>query len=142
MYERILIPTDGSDGAEAALEHGINLAEHYDAAVDLVYVVDEAIYEHYGGVDALEHAETSLEERGDEILTTARERVAAADLPVDTHVEHTTPAEGIVDVADAVDADLIVMGTEPRSTERRRFLGSVSERVARMSSLPVHLVKA
>ncbi|MEF8777266.1 MAG: universal stress protein, partial [Haloarculaceae archaeon] len=142
MYETILIPTDGSNGSEKALEHGIDIAEKYGATVHLVYVIDVGVYDHYGGVDAFEHAEEALEETGDELLAEARERVEAASLPVESHKARTTPHEGISDTADRIDADLIVMGTERRPAEYRHMIGSVSERVIRTSPVPVHLVKA
>jgi len=142
MYDTILIPTDGSDGANEALRHGIDLAEKYDATVHLVYVVDEGVFGHYGGVDAIEHAEEALEDAGERALHAARERVEASSLPVEVHVERTTPHEGIVDAARQVGADLVVMGTERRSEEYRHVLGSVTERVIRASPVPVHVVKA
>ena len=142
MYETILIPTDGSDGANEALRHGIDLAEKYDATVHLVYVVDEGVFGHYGGIDAIEHAEEALAEAGEMALKVARERVEASSLPVETHVERTTPHDGIVDAARQVGADLVVMGTERRSEEYRHLLGSVTERVVRASPVPVHVVKA
>ncbi|EHK02155.1 hypothetical protein HRED_05458 [Candidatus Haloredivivus sp. G17] len=40
MYDRILIPTDGSKGAEAAVEHAAVIAEKFDAEVHIIYVVD------------------------------------------------------------------------------------------------------
>jgi len=140
MYDRILVPTDGSAGSNEALRHGIDLAQKYDATVHLVYAVDEGIYGHYGGIDAIEHAEEALKEAGEEALQAARERAESASVPVEVHVEHTTPHEGIIDTARQVGADLIVMGTERRSEEYRRMLGSVSERVVRLSPIPVHLV--
>jgi len=142
MYESILVPIDGSAGSEEALRHGIDLADHYDATVHLVHVVDEDVYGHYGGIDAIEHAEEALEDTGREALEQARARVESASLPVETHMEHTTTHEGIVDTARQVGADLIVMGTEQRSAEYERFIGKVSDRVLKMSSIPVHLVKA
>lgn len=141
MYDTILVPADGSEGANAALRHGIDLAEKYDATVHLVYVVDEGVFGHYGGIDVIEHAEEALAEAGEDALRAARERVEAADRPVETHVERTDPHEGILDAARRVGADLIVMGTERRSDEYRRLIGSVSERVLRLSPVPVHLVK-
>lgn len=142
MYESILIPIDGSAGSAAALTHGIDLAAHYDATVHLVHVVDEDVYEHYGGIDAIEHAEEALVETGQDALAKAEARVESASLPVETHMEHTTTHEGIVDTARQVGADLIVMGTEQRSEEYERFIGKVSDRVVRTSPIPVHLVKA
>jgi nucleotide-binding universal stress UspA family protein/ribosomal protein S18 acetylase RimI-like enzyme len=142
MYDTILIPADGSEGANEALRHGIDLAERYGSTVHLVYVVDEGVFGHYGGVDAIEHAEEALEEAGEEALRDARERVEAASIPVETHVERTTPHRGIVGTARRVGADLIVMGTEEHSEEYRHLLGSVTERVLRTSSIPVHVVTA
>jgi nucleotide-binding universal stress UspA family protein len=142
MYSTILVPIDGSDGSEEALRHGVDLAERYDATVHLVYVVDEGIYSHYGGIDAIERAEEALEEAGEAALESARERVEAASLPVETHVERAAPHEGIVDASRHVGADLVVMGTERRSDEYRTLLGSVTERVLHASAVPVHVVKA
>lgn len=142
MYDTTLVPVDGSDGANEALRHGIDLANRYDATVHLVYVVDEGIYGHYGGIDAVERAEEALEAAGETELERARDRVEAASIPVETHVERATPHEGIVDARRRVDADLMVMGTERRPDEYRHLLGSVTERVLRASSVPVHAVKA
>ena len=142
MYSTILVPVDGSDGSNEALGHGIDLAEKYDATVHLVYVVDEGVYGHYGGIDAIERAEEALVEAGEATLETARDRVEAASVPVETHVERATPHEGIVDASRQVGADLIVMGTERRSDEYRNLLGSVTERVLHASAVPVHVVKA
>jgi len=142
MYETILVPTDESEGSREALRHAIDIAEKYGATVHLVHVVDERVYAHYGGVDAIEHAEEALADAGEAALDAAAERVEAASLPVQVHVERAVPWEGIVDTARLVGADLVVMGTEPRSGEYRRLIGSVSERVLRTSSVPVHLVKA
>ena len=141
MYSTILVPIDGSAGAAEALDHGIDIARHYDATVHLVYVVDEGIYGHYGGIDAIEHAEEAMENAGQKYLEAARDRVESAELPVAVHIEHALPHEGIVSIARRVAADLIVMGTERRSGEYRRMLGSVSERVIHLSPVPIHLVK-
>ncbi|MGM0592474.1 MAG: GNAT family N-acetyltransferase [Halobacteriota archaeon] len=142
MYDDILVPTDGSDGSNEALRHGIDLAQKYDATVHLVYIVDEGIYGHYGGIDAIDNVEEVLEKTGQEILRVASEEVEAASLPVETHLSHSTPHEGILDTARQAGADLIVMGTEHRSADYRHMLGSVTERVIRTSSIPVHVVKA
>ncbi|MFB6080337.1 MAG: universal stress protein [Haloferacaceae archaeon] len=142
MYDAMLVPTDGSAGSNEALRHGIDLAKTYDATIHLVYVVDEGIFGQYGGVDAIEHVEAALEEAGEEALHVAHDRVEAASIPVEVHVERATPSEGILDVARQVGADLVVMGTERQSEEYRRLLGSVSERVVRRCPVPVHLVKA
>lgn len=43
MYTDILIPTDGSQGAQAAIEHGLEIAQQYEATVHVLYVVDKRV---------------------------------------------------------------------------------------------------
>ena len=142
MYGDVLVPTDGSAGAAEALRHGLDLAEKYDATVHLVYVVDERVFGHYSTDDAIERVETALEATGEAALRSARNQSEAAGRSVETHLVHGIPDEAIVRSAREVGADLVVMGTERRSDEYRRLLGSVTERVVRRSPVPVHLVKA
>lgn len=140
MYDRILIPTDGSDGSGAAVDSGVDLARHYDAAVYLLYVVDDDVYGHYAGVDAIENAESALQERGERVLSAAADEADEVDVTTDLVRGH--PHEAILAYADEADVDLVVMGTERHTGEYRRLLGSVTERVVRLSELPVHVVKA
>ncbi|WP_327052114.1 universal stress protein [Halomicrococcus gelatinilyticus] len=140
MYDRILIPTDGSDGSGAAVDSGFDLARQCDASVHLLYVVDDDVYGHYAGVDAIENAEPALEEQGERVLSAAAAEADGVD--VTTEIVRGHPHEEILACADDVDADLVVMGTEQHTGEYRRLLGSVTERVVRMSDGPVHVVKA
>ncbi|MFW5970225.1 MAG: universal stress protein, partial [Halofilum sp. (in: g-proteobacteria)] len=75
MYEKILYPTDGSDGAEAALEHAIDHALRYDASLHVLYVIEETIPAMEAGApDVLE----ALEERGEAVIDDVRERAKDA----------------------------------------------------------------
>lgn len=140
MYDTILVPTDGSPGSRLAVEHAVSLAERYDATLHCLSVVDEEVYGHYAGVDAIENAEEALAERAEEALAAAVSEADAADVPVETRVERGVPHEVIHRAAS--DVDLVVMGTERRSGEYRRLLGSVTERVVRLTDTPVLVVKA
>lgn len=133
MYDRVLFPTDGSEGAEAALEHALEFARRFDAPVHVLYVVDLTLgYETdvYVGptIDALEDV-------GEEHVEAVRERAEAAGVEVTTAVVDGTPARAIVDAAD--DGDLIVMGTHGRTGLERYLVGSTTEKVVRTSHVPV-----
>jgi nucleotide-binding universal stress UspA family protein len=137
MYETILVPTDGSSQSDAALDHAVTLARHHDATIHILYVADtnrDSLTAQGGEVvDALE-----LE--GDRITSEAVERVEPGVDVVDT-VEAGDPVETILDYATSVGADLVVMGTHGRRGLDRYLLGSTTERVVRLSSIPVLTVR-
>lgn len=145
MYDRILLPTDGSDGVDQATEHAIEAAKRYDAELHVLYVVDSAVVNAYSGdefVHEFEGAEQTLEDQGLEAVSAVAERAEADGVDdVVTEVVHGTPDEEILRYIDDNDVDLTVMGSKDRPGNYRRLLGSVTERVARMSSAPVSIVK-
>lgn len=142
MYDTVLIPSDGSDHARRAAEHGLNLARAFDAEVHVVNVVDvqsAAGVFSAGGVDEefVERLETDARETVERIASLADESV-----PVHTAVVRGQPADGILDYEDENDADLIVMGTHGRTGLGRFVTGSVTERVVRLSDVLVLTVRA
>ena len=144
MYDRILLPTDAEKGAELATEHAIAVAESSGADLHLLYVVDSDVYSSYTGdeyVHEFEGLEAALEQEGEEALESAAEEAREAGLEPTTAVRHGAPHEEILAYADNEDVDLLVMGSKARSGEYRRLLGSITDRVARLSSRPVTIVK-
>lgn len=140
MYDRILVPTDGSREVERALEYAIDLARLHDATLRALYVVNAA---GYGGLPM----ETALEGVSDALRNEGRsavdrvEELAPADVPVETAVLEGAPSQAIVDDADSTECDLIVMGTHGRGGIDRLLLGSVTERVVRRAPVPVLTVQ-
>ena len=138
MYETIVVPTDGSSQSDAAVDHAVELARHHGSEVHVLYVADsnrDSLTTQGGEVvDA-------LEQEVDQIVSEAVER---ADAGTDIAGEVLTgdPVETILDYADSVDADLVVMGTAGRRGLDRFLLGSTTERVVRLSSVPVLTVRA
>jgi len=137
MYETILVPTDGSDQADAALDHAVSLARENDATIHLLYVADtnRDSVTTVGGrvVDA-------LEAEGERVTSETSERLDSDVEIVDT-VETGDPVETILDYGEMVGADVIVMGTHGRSGLDRYLLGSTTERIVRLSSIPVLTVR-
>lgn len=144
MYDSILLSTDGTVASAAAESHAIVLADAHDAVLHALYVVDEDVVTAYSGdeyVDGSEGPEHGLEELGEDALAAVAERASAAGVEVVETMRHGRPAETIVDYADDEDVDLLVLGTKRQPEEYRSLLGSVTDRVIRLTSRPATVVK-
>ncbi|MFC6873086.1 universal stress protein [Halobellus marinus] len=139
MYDSILVPTDGSDASEGAVEHAIELATQYDATLHALYVVDTGAYSSLEmGAEIVAEA---LQEEGkkavDRIETAAEEAGVSVEATVKTGLAHRS----IVDYVDEEGIDLVVMGTHGRTGVGRFLLGSVAEKVIRTADAPVMTVR-
>lgn len=134
QYDNVLLPTDGSEGAELAIEWGITLAELYDATVHTVYSVDTS---RFGGVEGSAEIHDALEQTGQEALEMVHDRVRAADVSVAGNIASGPAARAILSYSEEHDIDLIVMGTHGRSGLTRYLTGSVTETVVRNAAVPV-----
>lgn len=137
MYDRILIPTDGSDEARKAAEHGIELAAALGATVHTLYVMDlPGVPRALSIRDDEEQVREEYEAYGERVTEAVRELAAAADVECVTAVKPGTVHERIVQYADEEGIDAIVMGTGYQG----RFgalLGTTAEKVVRTSTVPV-----
>jgi len=145
MYQRILVPIDGSETAEHALREAIKLADG-KAQLRLLHVVEE-VYpldaEGYAFIDyaALRDVARSSGER---LLAKAGETASQAGAAVETSLLEAE-GERVASVIEAAaadwPADLIVIGSHGRSGFSRLLFGSVAEGVVRGASMPVLLVR-
>jgi len=139
MYDRILVPTDGNDGAESALEQAIDLARQYDAALHAIYAIDTPAFSSEFDVGVVYDA---FEELGRKAVGEIAQQANAAGIDtVETAVLTGSPHRAILSYADENDIDLIVMGTHGRRGLDRYLLGSVTERVVRLADVPVLTVR-
>ncbi|WP_254864439.1 universal stress protein [Halovivax gelatinilyticus] len=136
-FDRLLLPTDGSEGAAIATEWAIALASALDSTVDALYSVDTSRFR-----SAAEPADvlTALEERGETTLESVRERARDAGVSVTGSVASGAPARVILAYADESPVDAIVMGTHGQTGIGQWFLGSVTENVLRGADVPVWCV--
>lgn len=142
MYDRILVPTDGSEGAEPAVDHAIELAAAFDATVHALYVVDTAAFADLDEAAVESDLVTeSLTEGGRDAVDRVAERAREAGVEAETMVTRGRPVGTILDYAADHDVDVIVMGTHGRSGLDRLLLGSVTEKVVRKSRIPVLTVR-
>lgn len=144
MYDRILLSTDGTVASDEAESHAIALADAHDAVLHTLYVVDEDVVTAYSGdeyVAASEGPEHSLESHGTETLSDITARATEVGVETVEAIRHGRPAETIVTYANDNDVSLVMLGTKRRPDEYRSLLGSVTDRVLRLTARPATVVK-
>jgi nucleotide-binding universal stress UspA family protein len=147
MYQRILVPIDGSETSKRGLQAAIDLAKLSGGRLRLMHVTDELsfalamnAYSGYAG-DWIKE----LHDDGRRILDQARTTVQAAGVEADTVQRDKFSGSVYEEVtAQAVHwpADLIVVGTHGRRGVGRLVMGSSAENILRYASVPVLLVRA
>jgi nucleotide-binding universal stress UspA family protein len=127
--EAIVVGTDGSPGAEAAVQQVIELTRGSGATVHLVCA--------YPSPSTLERiGMTARQEPADlrgvafDVLARDERRFAEAGFTVEKHAQQGDPAESIIDVATDTNADLIAIGARGNSGLRRFSLGSVASKLS------------
>lgn len=147
MYQRILVPVDGSTTSSTGLEEAIKLAKLTGAELRLVHVVDVLTFatgfEPYGvyASDVI----PIMREAGWKILDQAMTHVRAHGVRVDGKLFDSLAhrvSDTVVEQARAWGADLIVIGTHGRRGMKRLMLGSDAEQILRMAPVPVLLVRS
>jgi nucleotide-binding universal stress UspA family protein len=147
MYQRILVPIDGSATSTKGLDEAIKLAKLTGASLRLIHVVDELTFATgFETYDTFANDVIPLmKEAGETILEHGRARAAAAGVGVDTRLFETLAArlsEVVVEQVKDWNADLVVIGTHGRRGVDRLFLGSDAEQIVRTAPVPVLLVRA
>jgi len=146
MYQRILVPVDGSDPSKRGLDEALKIALELGSKIRLLHVVDDASLAMPVGAFAVNMSEllASLAQAGEQILAEAKRIAQARGVVVDTTTRHCSAgrvSDAIVQEAAEWRSDLIVIGTHGRRGAGRFFLGSDAEQVLRVAPAPVLLVR-
>jgi nucleotide-binding universal stress UspA family protein len=146
MYSKILVAVDESETSRHALQQAIELAKKLSASVRMVHVLDMS-WLPIGPEVAIDTSALSAARRGvgERIIAAARDTAKEAgfeaeDVLIETEnpIEHV--AEAIARESSRWGADLVVLGTHGRRGFRHFMLGSVAERMTRLSSGPILLI--
>lgn len=147
MYQRILVPIDGSPTSSRGLDEAIRLAILTGATLRLLHVLDDLVF-----VTGFEPGATytkdvlpRIRNAGESILMSGKARVVAAGLTADTLLIEcfaTRTSEVVIAQAQSWKADLIVLGTHGRRGIGRLLMGSDAEQIVRGATVPVLLVRA
>ena len=145
MYQRILVPVDGSATAESGVREAVKLASGLNTRLLFLHVVDDyttlSEMTSAAGYDEMLRA---LRQHGLDILAKSKHAAEAASVHCETllrEVMGKRVSEVIVEQAAQHSCDLIVMGTHGRRGFSRLTLGSAADGVVRLSPVPVLLVR-
>lgn len=144
MFKHILVPVDGSSTAKLAVEKAIGLAKAFDGRVTAIFVIDPYPFTGVGTDFAYGQAEylSAATAEANAAISEAKAAFEGAGVRVDTSVIEAHAAwRGVVEAADSVQADLIVMGSHGRSGLEKLVLGSVTQAVLSHTRLPVLVVR-
>ncbi|HEX6362268.1 MAG TPA: universal stress protein [Albitalea sp.] len=147
MYDKILVPIDGSPTSMRGLDEAIKLGKLTGAQLRLLHVVDmlSVSLTPDASMMASPTLFELLREGGQTILAKAMARCGEADVAADTMLVDTLSgrvSEIVVEEARRWGAELIVIGTHGRRGVSRLVMGSDAEQVLRLASVPVLLVRA
>jgi nucleotide-binding universal stress UspA family protein len=147
MYQRILVPFDGSATSSRGLDEAIGIATLTGASLRLVHMLD--ILDFSSGFETAavyaDHVIPFMRRTGEEILEGGKARAENAGVRADTVLLEgmkTRLCDAVAEQARAWGAELIVIGTHGRRGVGRMLLGSDAEQIARTSITPVLLVRA
>ncbi len=143
--KKILVPTDFGEAADAALNYARALARNFGASIDVLHVAEDVSTRLLAGEMYVAVPERLQQDVEDWARKQLAERLVDNDpdpLPVQPVViASNAPAVSIVNYAKEMGVDLIIMGTHGRGPMAHLFMGSVAERVVRLSPCPVLVVR-
>lgn len=145
MFKRIVVGTDGSETAAGAVQQAIELAKLAGAELSVVSAYEPVSGRRVQGEqrDAPPdvHYEIGPREDVNLVLDAAAAEARKEGIEVQTHPVEADPADAILNVAEQVDADLIVVGNKGMTGARRYFLGSVPNNVSHHAPCSVIIVR-
>ena len=144
MYQKILLPTDGSKFAEKAAKHAIWIASRSGDEIIVLNVIETSSLVGLPAEDLIVKIKEMLKEEGrrsleriSEMITQSEGESKIKDLKITLTTEEGSPADSILKTIENENIDLVVMGTSGKHGLDRFLLGSVTEKVVRSSTCPV-----
>lgn len=151
MYEKILVPLDGSHIGEAALVHVeelvAKLSPKTKVEVTLLQVISSLTHYVIAGEASVQVPYNSqeiaqIQRKARSYLNKAGDGLKSAGAIVKTKVTTGSAAEEIIRVADQIQADMVAMSTHGRHGLSRWAFGSVTDKILRAGKVPVLVVRA
>ena len=145
MFKHILVPVDGSSTSLAAIDKAIGLGKAFGSAVTAIYVIDPYPFTGVGADFAYGQDQylAAAKSEASAAMDAAKQRLQQGGVAADTRVvESHTVWRGVLEAADAVGADLIVMGSHGRRGLEKLVLGSVAQSVLSHTRITTLVVRA
>ncbi|MFA6710078.1 MAG: universal stress protein [Candidatus Methanomethylophilaceae archaeon] len=140
VFEKILVPTDGSEFTKVAIEKAMELAKCTGGRITALYVEDQTIFVNMPLDSAIMNVYSVLRKEGQAAVDYVFDLGAKYGIQVEKKIVEGSPVKVIIE--DSADYDVIVMGTLGRTGMSKLMMGSVAERVVRYSKCPVMVVRS
>lgn len=152
MPETLLVPVDGSDGANNAARFAARLAETMNRPMRLLFAFPESPMDLYGvpsegamgggvGYFSAEEFEKLRDDNARRVFDAAREAIGESPVRVDEQLLGGDASEAILDYAEKVPGAMIVVGSRGLSGVKRVLLGSLSQKLVQHAHCPVTVVR-
>ena len=140
---RILVPIDFSEHSKNALKYAIPFARQFKASIDLIYIVEPAIYpaDFSFGQVGFPNVENELSTRGDKELAALIKKEISGKVKARKIVRTGKPFYEINQYAQEERIDLIIIATHGHSGMEHILFGSTAEKVVRKAPCPVLVVR-
>jgi nucleotide-binding universal stress UspA family protein len=138
QVKKILVPIDFSDYSKKALQYAFNLAQHFNAQIVLIYVIEPVIYpaDFSMGQVALPSVDVEMNTRAkEELESLAKKEISGLDFK--TVIKTGKPFVEIVETAAEEDIDLIIIASHGHTGVEHLLFGSTAEKVIRKAPCPV-----
>jgi nucleotide-binding universal stress UspA family protein len=144
MYNKILVPLDGSKLAEIALPHAESLARQYDAELVLLTVVEPPVMTGRGteAMKLFEQRIDTLMQEAKLYLKGLKGSFTKRGIKVETYVQYGPVVENIIEIADGQPVDLVVIASHGRTGLTRVFFGSVAAGVLNRIEQPLMVIRS
>ncbi|ELZ28157.1 uspA domain protein [Halosimplex carlsbadense 2-9-1] len=138
MFDRVLVPVDGSPESRRAVGYALVLADAFDATVDALAVLDSSeVPDVFDEGPTGQRVESAVRADALDALDAVRRRAAAAGIPATESVVVGHPTEAVLDAVEASGAGLVVLAAHARGRLARFLHRSLAEAVARYAPVPV-----
>ena len=147
MFEKLLLPIDGSEASERAGEHAISIANLNGAEIIVLNVIDTDYLNSLPQRDLREKLDEELRKEGKEVVEKFKKKIEdekcagnCENVKLITLIKKGKPEELIIKTADELGIDHIVMGKSGKDSLEKFIIGSTTERVVRRTKVPVDVI--
>ncbi len=139
----ILVPVDFSIHSKTALEFALKIAPTYNARLQLLHVIEESIHPSFyaAGITSIFEFNSQLKTKSEQAIREMFESISGSDIEADIFVVEGRASSEIIKFAEEKSSDLIIIATHGLTGIEHLLLGSVTEKVVRMSKCPVLTIK-
>ncbi len=142
MFQKILVPIDGSENSMRALDNGLYLASKLGSHLSIIYVLEIPPFVYIQSQKLIESIMTALEKEANSILNEGKNKAESYNLNIESIIlEGNNIGSIILEYSEENKFDCIIIGSRGRGSFKHAILGSVSHRVLHHSKNPVLIVK-